>query len=153
MKKKGNRLVVGDINWAKTIPDWLLDQVKAERLILGLESLRRPDMEDYEKVGDAELCVYLYTLSLRQPLSPEQANIYIYIVGKLLTMRGIEVYDEMKEIMERGLNSDEEWEMKHLKSMIYDKRGGDINHPLIELMKEIKNRLEQEKDNRQLRLF
>ncbi len=76
---KENRLVVGDVGWAETIPDWLLEEVKAERFFLGLGSL----ISDCEKVGDAEACVYLYTASLRQPLDHYQAEVYIYLTAKL----------------------------------------------------------------------
>ena len=34
-----NRLVVGDMSWADVIPEWLLDEIKAERLIYGLAGI------------------------------------------------------------------------------------------------------------------
>ena len=43
-----NRLVAGDASWADLIPKWILDEVAAERMILGLAGLMKPDIE---KVG------------------------------------------------------------------------------------------------------
>ena len=48
-----NRLVVACADWASSMPDWLLEEVKDERLITTLISLIH-DLADHEKVGDAE---------------------------------------------------------------------------------------------------
>ena len=50
MEKSKNRLVVGDATWADIIPDWLLEEIKAERLIYGLAGIANPEVP---KVGDA----------------------------------------------------------------------------------------------------
>jgi len=47
-----NRLVVADSGWAETLPDWLIKEVKAERLMYGLASITNPNCP---KVGDAEM--------------------------------------------------------------------------------------------------
>ena len=90
---KENRIVVADLNWAETVPEWLKEEVKSERLILGLRSVLKPIRE----VGDAEVCLYLYTAGLRQPLTYELTEVYVHLVGKLLKKRGKEISEEMKE--------------------------------------------------------
>jgi len=64
------------------IPDWLLEEVKAERLVLGLASILRPELEG--AASDAEVCVYLYTASLRAPMAPEYVQVYLHLVAKLM---------------------------------------------------------------------
>lgn len=143
---KENRLVVGDVGWADTIPDWLLEEVKSERVVYGLASIMR---SDGEKVGDAEVCVYLYTAGWRQPLDHYQTEVYIYLTAKLMDKRGNkELPDFMGEKLKKGLSQDEDRELNSLRSMIYRKRGGEINHPLLNAMRGLKK--EVEKDTRKL---
>ena len=130
MKKKENRLVVADAGWADTIPKWLLEEVKAERLTLGLVSL----MGKNEEVGNAEACVYLYTLGLKIPLTERFTRIYLYLCTILMERRDKEV---PKEIRVRKLNKDDERELKELKNDLYRKRGGEIQHPLVEALKSL----------------
>ena len=129
-------IVVANKGWAETVPEWLIEEVKAERLILGVAGLMKPD--PIEKVGDAEVCVYIYTLGLTQPLDHNLSEIYIYVTAKLMKRRGMELQDFMKEKLERGLTIDEERELKELKYRLYKRRGGEIKHPLIDAMKELK---------------
>lgn len=84
---------MADLNRTGTVPRWLKEEVKSERLILGLRSVLKPIRE----VGDAEVCLYLYTAGLRQPLSYELTEVYVYLVGKLLKKRGKEISEEMKQ--------------------------------------------------------
>jgi len=135
-----NKLVVSDIGWAETIPEWLLDEIRAERLILGLASIGR-DLEDWQKVGDAEVLVYLMTESLRQPLSKEHFNIYLYLFNKIMKRRGKEIPEELK--FNRELDNYEQHILKELKYMIYKRRGGDIDHPLLNAMRELKKDIER----------
>jgi len=133
--KKENRLVVADSGWAEQIPEWLLDEVRAERLTLGLGDLISPDCE---KVGDAEVCVYLYTASLTAPMSSEDMGIYFYLTAKLMKRVGQELPDFLAEKLERGLSADESRELEHLRNDIYSKRGGDISHPILDAMRSLK---------------
>ena len=63
--KKENRLVVADIGWAESIPEWVKEAIREERMINGLIGI----MSGEEEVGDAEVLVYLYTANLRGPIS------------------------------------------------------------------------------------
>ena len=130
MKRKENRLVVADAGWADTMPEWLLEEVKAERMIFGLASIKKK----IEEVGDAEACVYLYTLALRVPLTERFTRIYLYLCTILMERREKEV---PKDIRVRKLNKDDERELKELKNDLYKKRGGEIQHPLFEALKSL----------------
>lgn len=157
-KPKENRLVVADAGWADTIPEWLLEEVKTERLTLGLGSIVNPDIP---KVGDAEVCVYLYTAGLRGPLSAEHTQIYINLAGRLArrhwkkvnTEEGDEVSCVKEEINERDLTRYEERVLEDLRSMLYRKRGGEISHPLLDAMRMFKAVVEKESKQPQLSLF
>ena len=140
MNLKENRLVVANIGWAETLPEWILEEIKAERLIYGLASILKPDAP---KVGDAEATAYLYTLSLTQPLDHELTEIFLYLAGTIMKKRGMKITEEMKEKLERGLTADEERELKELKDKIYSKRGGDIKHPIIDMMKQFNKEMDK----------
>ena len=61
-----NRLVVGDMSWADMIPDWLLEEIKHERIIYGLAGISNPEAP---KIGDAEVIAYLMTATSAQNLT------------------------------------------------------------------------------------
>ena len=130
-KQKENRLVVGDAAWADTIPEWLLDEVKAERLIYGLASLTNGGRP---QVGDAEVAVYLMTASHRGSLSSEHTSIYMHLVTRLFRKRGKEVPEDIRR---EELDDWEQHELKELQDMIYQKRGGEIHHPLLDAMRDL----------------
>ena len=131
MKKKENRLVVADAGWADTIPEWLTEEVKAERMIFGLASI----MKKIEEVGDAEACVYLYTLGLKVPLTEQYTRIYLYLCTTLMEKQGKKVPEEIKV---KELDEYDSGQLKKLKRDLYKKRGGEIQHPLIEMLKNFK---------------
>ena len=132
---KPNKLIVADAGWAKSIPEWLKEEVKAERLIDSMiDSLGKGNVE----VGDAEACLYLFTLNLKQPVSHDTGQIYIYLTAKLCEKQGMELESFMQEKLKAGLNSDQERELKTLKQALWSKRGGKIRHPLIEALKQMK---------------
>jgi len=140
-EKKENRLIVGDITWIDTIPEWLLEEVKAERLIYGLASLigRGP------KVGDAEVCVYLMTASHRSVLSSEHVNIYMYLVTRLFKRRDKEVPEDIRK---DELTEWEEHELEELRDTIYRSRGGEISHPLLDAMRHLKKDIKRKEKSK-----
>lgn len=131
---KENRIVVADLGWAETVPEWLKEEVKFERLVLGLRSITNLIKE----VGDAEVCLYLYTAGLREPLSHELSEVYLYLGAKLLKKRGGKISEEMKEKLERGLTIEEERQLRELKEKLYELRGGEIKHPLLDGLRELR---------------
>jgi len=136
-----NRLVVGDASWADMTPRWLLDEVAAERMMLGLASLVKPDVE---KVGDAEVAAYLMPATMRSPIPSEYVNIYLYLTGKLLLKKGKNLPDDLKEQVERGLTRYEEGCLRDLRHDIYRARGGEIDNPLLNAMRDWRKRLSRE---------
>lgn len=130
-----NRLIVADIGWAETIPDWLKKEVESERMINGFVDVLDKGIKE---VGDAEACLYLYTLNLKQPVSHEIGNIYIYLASKLCKKRGIKLESFMEQKVKDGLDSDEERELRILKQELWTKRGGKVQHPLFEMLNQMK---------------
>lgn len=139
-KIKENRLIVGSAQWAETIPEWILDEIRTERMVLGLAGITNPDIQ---KVGNAEVVAYLYTAGLAGPLHHDTAELYIYLVSKLSKAKGKTLEDFMEEKLKNGLRPDEELELNHLTSMIFQKRGGNIRHPLLDSMRSLKKKIEK----------
>lgn len=131
-KQKENRLVVGDRTWVGAIPEWLLDEVKAERMVYGLASMMNGGRP---QVGDAEVAVYLMTASMRQRLSSEHTNIYMYLLTRLFAKKEKGVPEDIRR---EELTDWEEHEFRELKDMIYHTRGGEISHPLFDALKQLK---------------
>ena len=141
MGEDKNRLVVADRQWANDIPEWLLEEIKAERMIYGLANIIKP-LQPHEQVGDAEVFAYLYTEALRQPLSNEHYNIYLYLFNKIMKRRGKEIPEELK--FDRELNDYEQHILNELKYMIWKHRGGEISHPLLDAMRKIKEDIDKQ---------
>ncbi len=134
-KMKGeNRLVVANLGWAETLPEWLKEEISAERMVQGFTDVLKKGKEE---VGDAEVCAYLYTLNLTQAVSHELAQVYIYISSKLMKRQGKKLMPFMEEQLKRGLESDEERELKDLKRILWQKRGGKIKSPLFDALNQL----------------
>ena len=133
---KENKLIVADTGWAESIPEWLKEEVKSERIVSSMiELLGKVKVK--EEVGDAEACLYLFTLALKSPMSHDTGQIYIYLSAKLCKSRGMELVSFMEEKIKTGLGPDEERELTQLKRDLWSKRGGKIKHPLIEALKQM----------------
>lgn len=133
-------MVVGDASWAESIPEWLLEEIRSERLMLGIAGMGRamPESKPKDMVGDSEVVAYLFTASLRAPLSSEMVNIYVYLTAQLMARRTKELSPDFQQAVSRGLT---EWEQKLLDDLrrdIYDKRGGEIRSPLLDMLKAFK---------------
>lgn len=138
--RKANKLVVADCQWAETLPSWILEAIREERLILGLADI----LKESETVGNAEILAYLYTLSLRQPLSHELAEVYFYVTAQCMsrspTFKGKEIPEFLRVKLTEGLTESEEQELQQLKRELYSARGGTIEHPLLNVMRKLKNK-------------
>lgn len=131
MSKK-NRLVVANAGWAGTLPEWLKQEVREERLTLGIVDA----VKKTEKVGDAEVCTYLYTASLTAPMPHNWNGIYLFLAARLMRRRGKQIPDFMAEKLEAGLVPDEARELESLRRELYRRRGGEIAHPLLDALRE-----------------
>ncbi len=136
MSRDKNRLVVANIGWAETIPDWLLKVVESERMVEGFLGVM--DKGNDEMVGLAEVCVYLYTECLTHPISHDRGQIYLWVTGKVMERTKREVPDFVKEVLDKGLNSDEARELGELRRTLYRRRGGAIRSPLFDALKALK---------------
>jgi len=134
--KKENKLVVGNSSWAESLPESLLNDIKTERIVLGLVAATTT-LTNSEKVGDAEVIAYLMTASLAAPLPHNLTEIYCYLITKNMRQKGIDAAVYV-DICKAELNSDEKRKLQELKFMIYEKRGGEIQHPLLDFMRQFK---------------
>lgn len=135
MKIQTNRLVVADTGWAESIPDWIKEEIKSERILYGMADI----MNKTETVGDAEVAAYLFTANLKGPVSHEFGQIYIYLTGKLMqkskTLSDNELPDFIQKKVKEGLDEDEKYELQRLKHDLYRKRGGEINSPILNILR------------------
>lgn len=100
-------LILPKSAWSADIPEWLIVQIKLERL---------------EKEGaatDAEALAYIFPLSLEAPLDHDFAEIYFYLATAVFKRIGKEVPAEIKveQLSEYRMS-----ELNHLKHDIYEKR-------------------------------
>ena len=102
-------------------------------MILGLASLMKPDIE---KVGDAEVVAYLMPATMRAPIPSEYVNIYLNLSGKLVLKRGMELPDDLREHVDKGLTRYEEDCLRDLRHDIYRARGGEIDNPLLNALRD-----------------
>jgi len=143
MKEK-NRIIVANRGWAETVPEWMFEELKAERRTIGMRKIINPD--GIEDVGDVETVIYLYTESLTHPLSTERVNIYTYLAAKIMERKEKNLPDYMKEALEQELTDWEKHILAQLKHDIYTRRGKDIDTPFLRVLKELKKRSEKEKE-------
>lgn len=138
-KARENRLVVAPGGWAETIPDWLKKEVEFERLTLGLAgNIAELRGQPIREVGDAEACLYLYTLSLSAPMGYHLGQAYIYLTAKLTKRRNPStVPDFAEKKLKAGLTPDEQRELTELKRELYRARGGEIHSPLLDAMRQL----------------
>ena len=113
-------IIVFPGGWGYDLPDWLKNTITLERLAMNMRALKGEEMTG----ADAEVCAYLYTASLAQPLDHDWTQIYLY-VGRM-------VYEKWrtkesgvtfpKDIRVESLTDDQMRDLNHLKAWIYKKR-------------------------------
>ncbi|MCK9436799.1 MAG: hypothetical protein M0Q12_06300 [Synergistaceae bacterium] len=137
INKKNTPLIVADTAWADSLPEWLKNEISAERMILGLLSQStKTTLTPEEQIGDAEIVAYLMTASLKMPLDRDFANIYLFVTGRL--MKKVKNIDMPQDIKIDKLSNDEERKLKDLKRFIWNSRGGKFKHPVIDMLELIK---------------
>ena len=109
-----------------SIPHWLREEIKSERLICNLASLADPF--GYW-TGDAEVVACLMVNSKKAHISQVQSEIYLYLAAKLLKRQGAKLNAYMADKLRSGLTSTEKLELKKLRKEIYMKGGMDILYP------------------------
>jgi hypothetical protein len=131
--KKPNPIIVADAGWADSIPDWLRQEIEAERMLSALSDLSGRG-ENPEEVGDAECAAYLMTASLATPMSGEWARIYQYLCTGLMKKSRDTAVPE--DIAVHDLSEDEQRLLKDLRSRLFKKRGGKVRNELTDTMEQ-----------------
>jgi len=136
MKKKSTPILVADTSW--DLPETLINDVKAERMINGLIDIAKPNvLEEEDLVGWAEVVVYLMPVTQAQVVKSDVADIYLYCCYKLMERKGIkdldflESHKELSDYQMRKLNEIKRW--------IYNQRGGKEKNPVLSALKEVFN--------------
>jgi len=126
--------------WMDTLPDTLKSQITMDRLFEQLKASRG----ETPTASDSEALAYLYPASLEAHLGHLWSNIYIYLATRVVAAQGREVPKDL--VMERPLDSQEEYELRRLKSWIYEKRCQHRKEKATDIRKE---RLAKEKQEEQ----
>ena len=135
MKTKKNPIVLANTEWMP--PDWLLQEVKVERMIMGLCAMMKPDQfnHDSDYVSDIECLSYMMPATGRAPLNHEATQIYLYLATRV--MKRVKNIDVPKDIKVTKLSEYHMGELKKLKSWIFDKRNGKVNNPVLNALDEV----------------
>jgi hypothetical protein len=109
-------IIVFPGGWGDTIPDWLKGAITMERMIGNKKSLKGE-----EPTGtDAEVCAYLMTVSLTQPMDRDWTDIYLYVASHTYKRWG---KGEMPaDIAVDSLNDSQVMELYRLKAWLYRQR-------------------------------
>lgn len=147
--KEENKLIVADQSWADAIPEWILKEISAERMINGIIGAVEPKKTAQDRVsspnnavGDAEIVAYLMTASFRAPLNSDFTDIYLYVSAKVMLrakkiQKEEDLPDFMQEVYKKGLT---EWQNSQLEKLRSDigKTRGKVTHPIFDVLKELK---------------
>ena len=68
-------IIVFPGGWGDTLPGWLKVSITMERLVENMKTFKG----ETPTGTDAEVCVYLMTASLSQPISNDWSQIYLYV--------------------------------------------------------------------------
>ncbi len=131
-KTPQNRLVVASKSWGEELPEWLLEEIGKERMMLGLLHLSDPE----ETVGEAEVLAYLFTAGLTGPMPPELIAVYQYVAAVVLKRLDLPLLEPMARRLEAGLTPKESQALERLKRKLYHDRGGEIEHPVLNVLRE-----------------
>lgn len=132
-KNESTPILVANTHW--DLPEIIVKEVKAERMINGLIDMVKPDLlSEEENVGWAECVAYLMPATQDAPLRGDVVDIYLYCVTKLMERRGTKVpkecrVDKLSDYQIKKLNEMKRW--------IYENRGGKENNNLLNALKEV----------------
>ena len=101
--------------WGDSLPEWLKNAITLERLVMNMKALKGEEMTG----TDAEVCAYLMTASLTQPMDHDWAQIYLYISNKVCSAAGKEVPEDIRV---ESLNEDQMRDLNRLKAWLYQRR-------------------------------
>jgi hypothetical protein len=109
-------IIVFPGGWGDTLPEWLKTAITLERLAMNMKALKGEEMTG----TDAEVCAYLMTVSLTQPIDSDWTQIYLYIATQTYRRWG---RNEMPtDIAVDSINDYQMGELKRLKEWLYQRR-------------------------------
>jgi len=109
-------IIVFPGGWGDTIPEWLKNAITLERMMDNMKALKGE-----EPTGtDAEVCAYLMTASLTQPIDSDWTNIYLYVAGKTYAKWNKNQIPE--NIRVESLTDEQMRDLNRLKEWLYRQR-------------------------------
>ena len=126
-------ILVANTEWP--LPENLLKDIQAERMVNGLLDMAKPNvLSDEDLVGWAECVGYLMPAISKSTLRSDVSEIYLYCVRKYLEGKKVEVPPEIKEI---ELSDYQQGKLKEYKRWIFESRGGKERNPVLTALKEV----------------
>ncbi len=109
-------IIVFPGGWGDTLPDWLKTAITLERMMGNMKELKGE-----EPIGtDAEVCAYLMTVSLTQPMDSDWTQIYLYVASQTYKRWG---KGEMPaDIVVESISDYQMQELNRLKTWLYHQR-------------------------------
>ena len=136
-EKTNTPIIVANTQW--DLPETLVRDVKAERMIYGLIDMASGGKLDYKDlVGDAEVVAYLNPATSAHPLRSDVSEIYLYCFTRMMKKKGIEV---PKECEVNELSNYQMERLDQFKKWIFNSRGGKESNPIINALQEVFNPL------------
>ena len=129
-EKENTPIVVDNTEWP--LPDNLIQDVKAERMITSLLELGGVDLDYKDLVGDAEVVAYLMPATSRAPLRSQETEIYCYCVKRVMKKKGVD-FPEGKDVLDDYQMN----RLNELKKFIFESRGGKERNPIINALREV----------------
>ena len=109
-------IIVFPGGWGDTLPDWLKTAITLERMMGNVKALKGE-----EPTGtDAEVCSYLMTLSLTQPMDGDWTQIYLHIAGQ--TYKRWNKGEMPADIAVDSISDYQMGELNRLKAWLYRQR-------------------------------
>lgn len=113
-------IIVFPGGWGDSLPDWLKGEITLERLIMEATGIKTGKMT----ATDAEVCAYLMTTSLSQPIDTDWTQIYLYIAGQVYERKPTKEPGATmpQDIKVDHLSNYQMQRLDHLRNWIYERR-------------------------------
>jgi len=109
-------IIVFPGGWGDTLPEWLKSAITLERMMDNMRALKGE-----EPTGtDAEVCAYLMTLSLAQPMDGDWTQIYLYVASQ--TYKRWNKSEIPADIAVESINNYQMGELNRLKAWLFRQR-------------------------------
>ncbi len=136
MNRENTPILVANTEW--DLPEILIKDVKAERMINGLIDMAKPNtLEKEDLIGWAEVVAYLMPATQKSVVESDVADIYLYCCNKLMERKGVKDLDFLEN--HKKLSDYQMEKLNEMKRWIYDNRGGKENNPILSALKEVFN--------------